>query len=43
MGRFGYFVFDRAGAGWRGAFHDLKDRIVANCRLRGRALACHAA
>ena len=42
MGRFGYFVFDRDGAGWRGAFHDLKDRVVATCRLRGRALSCHA-
>ncbi len=42
MGRFGYFVFDRDGAGWRGAFHDLKDRIVAVCRLQARALSCHA-
>jgi hypothetical protein len=42
MGRFGYFVFDRDGAGWRGAFHDLKDRVVATCLLRGRALSCHA-
>ena len=42
MGRFGYFVFDRAGAGWRGAFHDLKDRVVAVCRLQGRALSCRA-
>jgi hypothetical protein len=42
MGRFGYFVFDRDGAGWRGAFHDLKDRVVATCRLRGRALSCRA-
>jgi predicted phosphodiesterase len=42
MGRFGYFVFDRDGARWRGAFHDIKDRVVAACRLQGRALSCHA-
>jgi predicted phosphodiesterase len=44
MGRFGYFVFDRDGQGadWRGAFHDLTDRIVATCLLRGRALTCRA-
>ena len=42
MGRFGYFVFDREGAGWRGAFHDLRDRVVATCRLKGRTLTCRA-
>ena len=42
MGRFGYFVLDRDGPGWRGAFHDLQDRIVATCRLQARALSCHA-
>ncbi len=46
MGRFGYFVLDRDrdrdGAGWRGTFHDLKDRVVAACRLKGRALTCRA-
>ncbi len=42
MGRWGYFVFDRDGAGWRGAFHDLKDRVVAICGLQRSRLACRA-
>ena len=42
MGRWGYFVLDRDGAGWRGAFHDLQDRVVATCRLQRRELACRA-
>ena len=43
MGRFGYFVFDRQGAVWAGAFHDLTDRIVATCQLQARSLRCSAA
>ncbi len=38
--RFGYFLLDRAGADWVGAFRDLNDRVIATCRLRGRAIAC---
>jgi hypothetical protein len=41
--RFGYLLMDRAGADWVGAFRDIDDRIVATCRLHGRALDCHAA
>jgi hypothetical protein len=41
--RFGYFLFDRAGADWVGAFRDLDDRVIATCRLHGRDLACRAA
>ena len=40
MGRFGYFVFDRKGADWVGAFHDLTDAVAATCRLHGRSLIC---
>jgi hypothetical protein len=43
MGRFGYFVFDRRGDEWVGGFHDLSDRLVNRCRLRGRVLKCIAA
>ena len=42
MGRFGYFVFDRAGADWVGAFHDLQDKVAAVCRLHARQLICRA-
>ena len=42
MGRWGYFVFDRRGVDWVGAFHDLTDAVVARCRLHGRALSCAA-
>ncbi len=42
MGRWGYFVFDRDKVGWSGAFHDLRDRVAATCRLRGRSLTCKA-
>jgi hypothetical protein len=38
--RFGYFVFDRSGSDWLGAFHDISDRVIARCRLHGRALSC---
>ncbi|MEP6968443.1 MAG: metallophosphoesterase, partial [Pseudomonadota bacterium] len=40
MGRFGYFVFDRQGKDWVGAFHDLTDAVAATCRLHGRDLSC---
>ncbi|MBS0408426.1 MAG: metallophosphoesterase [Proteobacteria bacterium] len=40
MGRFGYFVFDRRGADWIGAFHDLTDAVIARCRLHAARLTC---
>jgi len=40
MGRFGYFVFDRRGADWVGAFHDLTDAVIARCRLHAARLTC---
>ncbi len=40
MGRFGYFVFDRKGADWVGAFHDLTDAVIAVCRLHRASLTC---
>ena len=42
MGRFGYFVFDRAGKDWVGSFHDLTDAVVTKCRLHERELSCKA-
>ena len=42
MGRFGYFLFERRGADWVGAFHDLSDKVAAVCRLHERNLTCHA-
>ena len=38
--RFGYFLLDRSGADWVGAFRDLNDRVIATCRLRARDLTC---
>jgi hypothetical protein len=38
--RFGYFLLDRQGADWVGVFRDLDNKLVANCRLHGRALIC---
>jgi hypothetical protein len=43
MDRFGYFVFDRKGEAWEGAFHDLSDKVVARCRLAAGRLTCEAA
>jgi len=39
-GAFGYFVFDRAGADWVGAFHDLDDKVTVRCRLHVARLSC---
>lgn len=39
-GAFGYFVFDRDGADWVGAFHDLSDKVIIRCRLHAARLAC---
>ena len=41
--RFGYFLLDRSGADWVGAFRDLNDRVIATCRLRARDLTCKPA
>jgi len=41
--RFGYLLLDRAGADWVGSFWDLKDRVVAACRLHNRQLSCEPA
>jgi hypothetical protein len=41
--RFGYLLLDRAGPDWVGAFWDLKDRVVAACRLHARRLSCEPA
>ena len=41
--RYGYFLLDRDGADWVGVFRDLDNRLVANCRLHGRALVCWGA
>jgi hypothetical protein len=43
MDRFGYFVLDRKGKAWEGAFHDLSDKVVARCRLETGRLTCQAA
>ena len=43
MDRFGYFVLDRKGEAWEGAFHDLSDKVVARCRLAAGRLTCDAA
>ncbi len=40
--RFGYFVFDRAGADWHGRFVDAHGDVQARCVLRGRILSCAA-
>jgi len=42
MDRFGYFVLDRNGQAWEGAFHDLTDQVVARCRLAAGRLTCEA-
>jgi hypothetical protein len=37
---FGYFIMERAGAGWNGALYAPDDAVLARCRLEGRALDC---
>ena len=41
--RYGFLVLDRTADGWAGAFYDVHDRPIAQCRLAGRKLTCHAA
>jgi Calcineurin-like phosphoesterase len=38
--RYGYFVLERAAAGWTGLFKDLDGKPVARCTLVGRNLGC---
>jgi hypothetical protein len=38
--RYGYYVMDKTGEDWVGAFHDADDIVRANCRLHARALTC---
>jgi hypothetical protein len=38
--RFGYLVLEREGTGWKGAFHDLDDRVIATCLVAERRLSC---
>ncbi|MBV8888192.1 MAG: metallophosphoesterase [Alphaproteobacteria bacterium] len=39
--RFGYFVMEAAADGWNGTLYGTDDGVLAQCRLQGRALACH--
>jgi hypothetical protein len=41
--RYGFLVLERKADGWAGAFYDVRDRPIANCRLAGRALDCQPA
>ncbi|HEY1750755.1 MAG TPA: metallophosphoesterase [Caulobacteraceae bacterium] len=41
--RYGFLVLDRTPTGWAGSFYDVRDRPIADCRLAGRQLDCHAA
>jgi hypothetical protein len=38
--RYGYFVMDRTGDGWRGVFKDMVGHVVAACTLKARTLDC---
>jgi Calcineurin-like phosphoesterase len=40
---YGYVVLRRTGEGWSGTVHSVTDKLLARCRLRGRALTCHSA
>ena len=40
--RYGYLLLDRKGDDWVGSFRDLDDKVLARCRLHGRALTCRA-
>ena len=41
--RYGYLLLERSGADWTGAFRDLDDKVVADCRLHLRQLTCRRA
>jgi hypothetical protein len=39
--RFGYYLMEKDGEDWVGAFHDAADdHVSATCRLHGRSLTC---
>jgi hypothetical protein len=40
---FGYFIMERAGAGWNGTLYTPDDAVLARCRLEPRTLDCHGA
>ena len=40
--RYGYYLIEKDGADWIGAFHDAADHIRARCRLHERRLTCQA-
>jgi hypothetical protein len=40
--RYGYYLMDRDGEDWVGAFHDAEDIVRARCRLHQRVLSCTA-
>jgi hypothetical protein len=40
--RFGFFVLDRSSDGWNGTLYATDNQVVAQCRISGRALDCHA-
>ena len=41
--RFGYYLMDKDGEDWVGAFHDITDQVRARCRLHERELTCKPA
>ena len=38
--RFGYYLMEKDGEDWVGAFHDADDQVRARCRLHERRLTC---
>ena len=38
--RYGYVLMERGEAGWTVEAHDLDDKVVLRCRLKGRDLTC---
>ena len=40
--RYGYYLMEKEGEDWLGAFHDAEDRVRARCRLHERSLQCQA-
>jgi len=42
VGDYGYVLLHRTGEGWNGMVYSVTDRLLARCRLHGRAVTCHA-
>jgi len=40
LDRFGYFVLERAEAGWDGTLYGVNDKVLARCKLKGREIDC---